>query len=246
MSDTPPPIDDREDLTAAEYALGVLDRVERTAAEARASREPAFAAEVHAWDQRLAPLTDAIVPVQPPQGVWPRIIRAIDPSSPANDTALGYSRHTVAFWRNWAIGATAAAAAALVFLAIRPPQVVIEPTPTPAAQPILVAQLSGPTGKGSLTATYDPAKGVLYALPGTALGIPADRAAELWLIPADGKPRSLGLVDPGHPTLVKIADALKPGALPAATLAITVEQPGGSPTGQPTTTPKWVGRLATI
>ena len=76
--------------------------------------------------------------------------------------------------------------------------------------------------------------------------IPEDRAAELWLIPADGKPRSLGVVDPGKPTLVKVSDRLKPGALPSATLAITVEQPGGSPTGNPTTKPQWVGKLATI
>ena len=250
MSDTPPFIDDGEDLTAAEYALGVLDRTERAAAEARASREPAFAAEVQAWDQRLAPLTAAIPSVQPPQGVWPRISRALDPAGPANDAIpSGYSRQTVAFWRNWAIGATAAAAAAVVFLAIRPPQIVTTAppvAPTVAAQPILVAQLSGPTGNGSLTATYDPAKGVLYAVPGNALGVPADRAAELWLIPVDGKPRSLGVVDPGRPTLVTVANVLRPGALPSATLAITIEQPGGSPTGKPTTAPRWVGKLATI
>ena len=248
MSDLHPPIDDTEDLTAAEYALGVLERTERAAAESRASREPAFAAEVQAWDERLSPLISAIAPVTPPATLWPRVVRAIDGAAAANDTAgSGPTRHTVAFWRNWAVGATAAAAAALVFLAIRPPQIVNAPAlaPSPAAQPILVAQLSG-KGAGSLTATYDPAKGAIYAVPASALAIPADRSAELWLIPADGKPRSLGVVDPGKPTLVKVSDVLKPGALPSAVLAITVEQPGGSPSGQPTTTPKWAGKLATI
>ncbi len=249
MSDLPPLVDDGEDLTAAEYALGVLDRTERTAAEARALREPAFAAEVQAWDERLSPLIDLITPVTPPASTWPHVVRALDGTGAANDTA-GYSptRHTVAFWRNWALGASAAAAAALVVLAIRPAQIVTAPlalAPAPAVQPILVAQLSG-AGQGVLTATYDPAKGAIYAVPGGALNIPKDRSAELWLIPADGAPRSLGVVDPGKPTLVKVSDVLKPGALPAATLAITIEQPGGSPNGKPTTSPKWVGKLATI
>ena len=127
MSDPSPPIEG-EDLTAAEYALGVLDRSERTAAEARASREPAFAAEVQAWDERLSPLIGAIASVTPPATLWPRVVRAIDGTAAANDSGrAGPTRHTVAFWRNWALGATAAAALALVVLAIRPPQVVTAP-----------------------------------------------------------------------------------------------------------------------
>ncbi len=248
MSGVDTPLEDGEDLMAAEYALGVLSRAERAAAEARVLREPAFAAEVQAWDERLSPLIAFITPVAPPATLWPRVVRAIDAPAAANDAAgPRLTRHTVAFWRNWALGATAAAALALVVLAVRPPQIAapIAPAPAPAAQPVLVAQLVS-KGVGSLTATYDPAKGAIYAVPGSGLTIPKDRAAELWLIPADGKPRSLGVVDPDKPTLVKVSDVLKPGALPAATLAITVEQPGGSPNGQPTTTPKWVGKLATI
>lgn len=246
MSDTPTPFDDGEDLTAAEYALGVLDQGERVAAEARARREPAFAAEVRAWDERLSPLIAGIPPVTAPSGLWLRIVRAIDGTAAANDVAApaGSSPRAAIFWRNWALGATAAAALALVVLAVRQPPVPTA-TPTPAAQPILVAQLSGP-GAGVITATYDPAKSAIYAVPGSALGLPHDRSAELWLIPADGTPRSLGVVDPDKPTLVKVSSVLKPGALPSATLAITVEQPGGSPNGKPTTKPLWAGKLAAI
>ena len=40
---------------AAEHALGVLNAAERAAAETRMATDPAFAADVQAWRDRLAP-----------------------------------------------------------------------------------------------------------------------------------------------------------------------------------------------
>jgi anti-sigma-K factor RskA len=242
MSDLRPEDFDGEDMTAGEYALGVLDRTERQAAEARIEAEPRFAREVEAWQSRLYPMADAIGEVHPPAQVWPRIAQALGPK--AEKVVVLAHRRAVAFWRNWAVAATAAAAVALVFLAVRP---VTPPpaAPAPAAQPILVAELTDPKGHGFITATYDPAQGVLRASPNMTLPVPARRAAELWLIPADGVPRSLGVIDVAHPSTVKVADPLRSGAKPTAILAITIEQPGGSPTGKPTTKPLWIGKLAT-
>lgn len=244
MSDQQPEAFDGEDMTAGEYALGVLDRAERQAAEARAAREPAFAREVEAWQERLYPMAEGVAPVAPPAHVWPRILRSLGASA-SNVVDLTH-RRAVAFWRNWALASTAAAAVALVFLAVRPGafQPPAPPTAAPAPQPLLLASLTDPQGRGFLTATYDQATGVMHVSPSLTLPVGDKRAAELWLIAADGVPRSLGVIDPAHPSVVKVSDPLRPGAKVSATLAITSEQPGGSPTGKPTTQPKWAGKLA--
>jgi anti-sigma-K factor RskA len=67
-----------------------------------------------------------------------------------------------------------------------------------------------------------------------AANIPADRVAELWLIPADGKPRSLGLLRADRPVTLALSPNLAGQATAAAVLAVSLEPPGGSPTGAPT------------
>jgi anti-sigma-K factor RskA len=61
------------------------------------------------------------------------------------------------------------------------------------------------------------------------------RSYELWLIPTgDARPRSLGLIQPGQPIRLDIPADLAGRITPDATLAVSLEPPGGSPTGQPT------------
>ncbi len=59
-------------------------------------------------------------------------------------------------------------------------------------------------------------------------------SAELWVIPADGKPRSLGTIAAATPGWTKAPTPALASLAPGATLAISVEPLGGSPTGQPT------------
>ena len=61
MSDPSIPDPDEPDMTAAEYALGVLDGDERRAAAARLVTDPAFAAEVASWEDRLSPLAAEVL-----------------------------------------------------------------------------------------------------------------------------------------------------------------------------------------
>lgn len=245
MSELPPEPDAGEDLTAGEYALGVLETRDRATAEARILAEPAFARDVEDWQERLYPMAEAVRPVEPPASLWPRILKALGPDTKVIDLA---QRRAVKFWRNWAVGASAAAAVALMFLAIRPPApppTVPAPGPVTVVQPVLVAELSDKRGRGFITATYDAKDGVLHASPNLSLPVPKGRSPELWLIPADGVPKSLGVIDMAHPTTVKVSDVLRPGARLEATLAITLEQEGGSPDGKPHAKPVWVGKLGT-
>lgn len=233
---------DGEDMTAGEYALGVLTQDERTAAEARMRAEPAFAAEVEAWQERLYPMVDAIRPRTPPAHIWPRIARLIGDGPKVVDLN---QRRAVTFWRGWAVAASAVAAVAILLLSVKPIQAPTPPAPAPsgAVEPMMVAELADPKGRGFITATYDPRTGVLKTAPNTTLPVPKTRSPELWLIPKGGAPVSLGVIDGTHPTTVTLTAALKPGAGPDAVLAITWEQPGGSPDGKPHAKPTWVGKL---
>ena len=57
---------------------------------------------------------------------------------------------------------------------------------------------------------------------------------ELWLIPADGKPRPLGLLSADRSVTIAVPADLAALTIRNAVLAVSLEPPGGSPTGQPT------------
>src|SRR5262245_23081150 len=108
IDDTMSPADGGN-LIAAEYVLGVLSAEERREVERRLMQEPALAAEVAFWEERLAGLADTIAPVTPPSNAWSRIETAIaSPGTAAAPTSLWQS---LAFWRGFGIGAATLAAA---------------------------------------------------------------------------------------------------------------------------------------
>ena len=78
----------------------------------------------------------------------------------------------------------------------------------------------------------------------TPVSLTSDRVLELWSVPPQGNPSSLGLISANGATV------LKRGRLPAtllkggtAALAVSVEPPGGSPTGVPTGPVVFAGKL---
>jgi len=209
------------DLVAAEYVLGVLRAAERREIEQRLAREPALASEVAFWEDRLSGLTDAVAPVAPPDAVWSRIERAI--GTAARPPSAWQS---LAFWRGLAIAsATLAAAsiAALAYIGL-----------VPGARIPLMATLSGSAGQPNFVASVTATGNTLVVVP-AALLTNDPRAYELWLIPnGETRPRSLGLIRPGQPIRLDIPSDLTGRVTPDATLAVSLEPPGGSPTGQPT------------
>lgn len=206
---------------AAEYVLGTLDAARRREVEARIARDRAFAREVADWQNRLAPLVAEIAPVDPPLYVWPRVRSAV----------FGTERRgrpdDVSFWRWLTAGASAVAAAAVVYA------VVATRTPAPTVVAPLVAAINLDDGKPAFVATIDRARGTMIVMPIAAV-IPAEKVPELWLIPPGDKPHSLGVVDVAHPVSITIPAALRDAFTLQAAVAISVEPRGGSPTGQPT------------
>lgn len=230
-----------DEALAAEHALGVLSADERRAAEARVAADPAFAALVEAWRARLAPLADEVAPISPPERTW----RGVERLLPANDEA-GLAR-SVRLWRRAALGGfglAAAGVAAAVVLALQPPRVITVQPPVPG--PMLNASLASDTGHPMFVAAYDPERRMLIVTSLVPPGTDPAHVHQLWLIPRDGKPRSLGMVEPGRSKGMPMA-GMAPMVGEGAALAVSVEPPGGSPSKSGPTGPVAAqGRLQRI
>ena len=229
------------DLMAAEYALGVLDLEGLRTARRRLRMEPSFASEVASWESYFQPWLDGIAPVVAPGNAWQRI-----------GTTLGWDEghsgepkrrplsDNVGFWRGLAFGGVALAALsaiALLFVLRQPPVQAPAPPPvvtTRVVAPDMVASIAADDGRAMLVASVDSRSGAMTLAPVADMDLPADRAAELWLIPAGGAPQSLGVIDPAQASTLTIPAALRAGLGTDALLAVSVEPLGGSPTGQPT------------
>lgn len=247
MSDHDPHLDEDAPDLAAEHALGVLDADARRAAEARIGTDAAFRAELRRWEDRLAPLADEVAPVAPSETLWPRIEASTMVASLAEARLVRGARpgglwYSLGFWRGAAAGLGALAAACLVF-AVTTSAPPATQTVVPGARPMMVAEVNTPAGAPMLVVSYDPDRKLAMVMPMPGHEAPSGHAMQLWLIPADGQPRSLGVVGGEHP-----AHMLMPSDMAAlidnrATLAVTVEAAGGSPTGRPTSQPVASGAL---
>lgn len=223
-------------LTAAEYVLGVLDADQRRAAELRVARDMVFAREVAFWEERLGGLANAVPSVAPPRNGWARIEAAIARAGePAKERQGKWQ--SLAFWRGLAIGASALAAACLAAL-------IYVGAVSPPAAPFL-ARLDIAGGEVGFVAALNPHGGSLTVVPASLLN-PEEKVMELWLIPPGDKPHSLGLIDPNRPVTIKVPKDLLTQVNNEAVLAVSLEPPGGSPTGQPTGPVIANGKLAAL
>jgi anti-sigma-K factor RskA len=219
-----------DELVAAEYALGVLTGAERAAAERRIQHERAFATMVAAWEERLSPWAAEIERVAPPPQVWDRIATSLPRPSPAR----GGLWESLAFWRVFGL-ASALAACCLA--------IVIYFGVTRQNEPLMAAIESG--GRHSFVATVDIKRGTVAVVPAAFTG-DSTRVPELWLIPAGGKPLPVGLLSADKPVTIAIPPALLPQTSSGATLAVSLEPPGGSPTGAPTGPVIGLGKLTPL
>ena len=230
MSDALPTNEERE-LLAAEYVLGLLEGEALLEARGLVRRDPAFADAVAAWESRLAPMLDIIPEQAPPHELWPKIQKAVSASEPEGGEVVDLRRRRN-LWRTYAAAMTALAAALgflLLFGPGRQPAPVVQPQPPSS----LVASLAATDEQTALTLVYDQGRRSLLVTPAQIASRPG-RDHELWVVPASGSPRSLGLVRSGAQTRVEIRPEIGALLRDRATVAVSVEPAGGSPTGTPT------------
>lgn len=220
-----------QDQLAAEYVLGILDAGERAKAADLIARDKKFAKAVEHWERRLAPLAEAIDPVQPPQSLKERL--GLNTGSEVTKTGstekpARNQHHFPPAQRYRRLGFAGAAflllatASLTVFYAVQ--QSAIQGTQ-------YIAMLIDPEqDKISYEATIqlDTQRLMVRSLGAEP---PAGKSYELWLMYKDDrKPLTLGLVhrNPSEITILPID--LGPDDLsPPVTMAISLEPLGGAP-----------------
>jgi anti-sigma-K factor RskA len=211
-----------DDASVGEYALGVMPHAERIRFAADLQQDPLLQQRLLLWEENLAPMTAELTEVAPPPHLFgkieSRVFGEAEPKSLSIFQRLG-------FWQ----AATATGFAALALVMALPFFTPLIP-PAPVENAPLVAVIEGETLL--LAARYNAVDGTLNISRKRGLEAP-NEDFELWVIAAGGTPVSVGVLRAGDTTLITLPDTLKP-VIAGATLAITNEPDGGSPTGKPT------------
>ena len=253
--------DDDQEMLAAEYALGTLDAAERDEAQSLMASNPAFLALVQRWEKRLGELHQMIAPVEPPADLWPRILERVTgvPQSevrlpeilatpvpdPASEEKVVQLSSRVRRWRGATMAVGAMAATLLLFVGVREFQPRYLPQALrpagPAGQFVAVLQ-EGPTSPGFILTVDMRSKA--FTVRKVGADKPADKSYELWLVHDKfAGPRSLGLVGDAPFTTRPALASYDRDTINTATYAVSLEPPGGSPTGSPTGPVVFSGKL---
>jgi anti-sigma-K factor RskA len=227
-------MDEEKEILAGEYALGTLDATERAEAERLIASDSAFAARVRYWENRLAGLSEAVAPVEPASSLWPRILAALPASGGAQIIDL---TRRLKRWQAAAYAAGAIAAALLVFVGVRE---AYQPRLPEGGKLVAVLQQDKVSPAFLLTVDLRTREFTVRRVGAEA---PRDRSYELWLVHSKfPAPRSLGVIGDREFTTAALA-AYDPQTINEATYAVSIEPPGGSPTGVATGPIVYVGKL---
>lgn len=213
---------------ASEYVLGTLRGGARRRFEHWMTQDAVVRQAVEQWQARLNPLAEFAPAVQPSSRVWAGIEQQLELAPAAKRSWLQSFSEDIRFWRRISLASSAMAAILLAVLLVR------EPDSAPN-YPLHVATLTDERNQAVLLATESPAGGNVTVLVLAAPNIASDRDLELWAIPPDGKPHSLGLVARQGPITLQLPAGLAPNEAPV--LAVSLEPRGGAPAGSGPTGP---------
>lgn len=235
MSDTDmdkDPAEGGDDLLAAEFVLGGLPADQQSALAHRVERDPGFARLVAEWEERLAPMAEGFLPAALP----PAVKRALDLRLFGQAPPRRGIWSSLALWR----GLTGAAIAALLLAIILPG---LQPRP-PGDR--LAASLTAEGSSVTYLVLYDSATGSVSLAHMSGAPV-AGHDFQLWIARGSEAPVSLGVIPAGASARVPVtSDQIRALMTTAAHMAISLEPPGGSPTGQPTGPVLAVGDLLNI
>jgi anti-sigma-K factor RskA len=202
------------DLLAAEYVLGTLAGGARRRFERRLARDPFAARRVRAWEDRFALLALRLAPVMPGPAVWEGVSQRI---GDAGGRAGGWRR----------LAAVVATLAVLgfgwaIWEQLRPRE--------PQATAVLATEAGAALWRVAVAADGDS----LAVETVGDVSYPDERSRELWALPADAAPVSLGLMPASGRARLALDDRQRAALALAANVAVSDEPAGGSPTGAPT------------
>jgi anti-sigma-K factor RskA len=238
-------------VEAWEHKLGVLNQMVGLVEPRAEVWDKIRSAIGHAEPQ--APL---VLPEPPP----PVASAVAEPAAAVDSSNVIRLSSQARRWRNVATFTTAIAAALVAMIAVGVYQPDLLPgglRPKPRVQ---VVEVKTPAGQASLSAQYvavlqkeggSPA--FILTVDGATRNFTVRKVAaepepgksfELWLISDKlPRPRSLGVIGGSDFTVRPVLSSYDADTINTATYAVTVEQAGGSPDGNPHATPVFTGKL---
>jgi anti-sigma-K factor RskA len=238
-------------VEAWQFRLGVLNQMV-------GSVEP----RPEVWDKikTAVGLSEPQAPLVLPDAPPPVMPQAVEPAAAVDTSNVIRLAKQARRWRNVATATTAIAAALVAMIAIGAyqPDLLpdrIRPKPRtqgvevkapsaaapPSAQYVAVLQREG--GSPAFILTVDGATRNFTVRKVGAAAEPG-KSFELWLISDKlPRPRSLGVIGGGDFTARPVLASYDADTVKGATYAVTVEQAGGSPDGNPHAAPVFTGKL---
>lgn len=207
--------DDAVHALAAEYVLGTLRGRARARFEERLASDPELARAVRWWETELTPLADRVAPVDPPARVW----RAVEARIGARTSRMA------PFWRPFGLVAGGLATVLLAFF--------LWISTGPRVEPMFVAVLAAPDAVPRMVVSMHEPNLLRVRMVKPWSGM-QNQSLELWAVPPEGKPRSLGLVVNAMGDTMMHIPPDDPRVKGAKMLAVTMEPMHGSPSGEPT------------
>ena len=205
------------DRLAAEYVLGTLRGPARRRFERWRASTPHVDQRCRYWEEHLMQVAKGLKPVQPPAHVWPAIRRRLN-LTPHRSPRRGA--------RSWALAASILIVAGLAGL--------LYWRSLPAVRATAVATISAKSGDAIWQVEVFGTANRLVVQTAKLAARPDGHDYELWALPKGGNPVSLGVL-PAEGTSTHALSAIQKAALASSNqLAVSIEPPGGSPTGQPT------------
>jgi anti-sigma-K factor RskA len=208
---------------AAEYVLGTLRGGARRRFESQMRDHAALRRAVGEWQDRLYPMAEFAPAQQVSPQVWNAIERKLDlkPGMAGGKPSFWRSlRENLGFWRGLGMSSTALAAILVAILITKQPDTI-----APAAT--YVAMLADDKAQPIAVVTGNAKRGEMTVRVVTAQPVPADKSLELWAVPKEGPPRSLGLIADSGSATMPMPENASPESIPL--LAVTLEPKGGSP-----------------
>jgi len=235
-------IQDEHDTTAADYVMGLLDASGEAAVTKRIESDPAFAAAVNAWRERLSDFDMSAEPVAPSPELWRRIAET---TKKETISALPGARNALlgaTVWNNirfWRVAGLAGSFAALLFAIIAlgalttSKELRRDLVALAQSKPVYVAILVNDSTKEAGAVVNAFANGRVELIPLKAIDVPPGRTLQVWTLwdRAVG-PKSIGIT--GQSRTLQLNLETLPETVANQLFEITLEPEGGSPIGRPT------------
>ena len=218
---------ERRRALAADYAIGLMPPTARKRFEHLLQDDAPLRAELARWNTHLSQLTEPLVEQPVPDHVWQAIVARIEPP-----TLHVPARRPFWSWVRLSALACSLLIALTVGLLYNRDSVQYKAT-----------LLSGTAQPGlSIEAHSD----YLKVRPLELAAVDGGRSLELWAIPVEGKPVSLGLIPRDGDGRIVLSQSQQQLIRIPVVLAVSLEPQGGSPTGQPTGPVLYQGPLASL